>query len=144
MISLKNIRGLLLDLEGVVYVGEELIDGAVETINDLQSQNLKIKYLTNTTTIPRKLIMEKLKRFNLPTVESDIFSPVIAANNFLKQKGISRICLLANQSLQTDFENVVFDENNPEAVILGDIYKKFNWERLNKAFQLISEKMLSS
>jgi|LUMW01.1.fsa_nt_gb HAD superfamily hydrolase (TIGR01458 family) len=140
MISLKNIRGLLLDLEGVVYVGEELIDGAVETINDLQSQNLKIKYLTNTTTIPRKLIMEKLKRFNLPTVESDIFSPVIAANNFLKQKGISRICLLANQSLQTDFENVVFDENNPEAVILGDIYKKFNWERLNKAFQLISEK----
>ena len=37
--------------------------------------------------------------------------------------------------LQTDFNNVVFDENNPEAVILGDIYKEFNWEKIESRFQ---------
>ena len=29
-------------------------------------------------------------------------------------------------------------DNNPEAIILGDIYKDFNWESLNKAFELLS------
>ncbi len=139
MADLNNVKGLLIDLEGVLYNGEELIEGAVETINVLKSKNLKIKYLTNTTTTPRKLIIEKLIKFNLPAAMSDIFSPVVATNNFLKQKNISRIYLLANQSLKTDFENVVFDEDKPEAVVLGDIYKEFNWEKLNKVFQLITE-----
>ena len=75
---------MLLDLEGVVYEGDKLIDGAVETLN-LLLKNYKIKYLTNTTTTPRKLILEKLLQFKLPLNESDIFSPAIATNIFLKK-----------------------------------------------------------
>ena len=138
MVNMLKIKGVLLDLEGVLYVGDKLVDGAIECVNRLKSHNLSIRYLTNTTTTPRKLIAEKLKAFKLPVVESDIFSPVIAANNFLKQKNISKVYLLTNQSLQTDFENVVFVEENPQAIILGDIYKDFNWDSLNKAFQLIN------
>ena len=29
----------------------------------------------------------------------------------------------------------VIDDVKPEAIILGDLYKEFNWEKLNKAFQ---------
>ena len=139
MVNMLKIKGVLLDLEGVLYVGDKLVDGAIECVNRLKSHNLRIRYLTNTTTTSRKLIAEKLKAFKLPVVESDIFSPVIAANNFLKQKNISKVYLLANQSLQTDFENVVFVEENSQAIILGDIYRNFNWDSLNKAFQLITE-----
>jgi len=78
---------LLLDLEGVVYEGDKLIDGAVETLN-LLLKNYKIKYLTNTTTTPRKLILEKLLQFKLPVIESDILSPPVAANIFLKKNNI--------------------------------------------------------
>ena len=53
-INLNNIKGLLLDLEGVVYEEDKLIDGAIETVNKLLSRDFKIKYLTNTTTTPRK------------------------------------------------------------------------------------------
>ena len=94
---------MLLDLEGVVYEGDKLIDGAVETLN-LLLKNYKIKYLTNTTTTPRKLILEKLLQFKLPVIESDIFSPPVAANIFLKKNNISKIFLLANQQLQEDFK----------------------------------------
>ena len=38
-----------------------------------------------------------------------------------------------------DFNNVTFDKLSPEAVILGDIYKEFNWDSLNTAFQLIAK-----
>lgn len=86
-INFTNIKGLLLDLEGVVYEGDKLIDGAVETLN-LLLKNYKIKYLTNTTTTPRKLILEKLLQFKLPVIESDILSPPVAANIFLKKNNI--------------------------------------------------------
>jgi len=65
---------------------DKLINGAIEIVNKLLSHGFKIKYLTNTTTTPRKLIFKKLLQFKLSLIESDIFSPSIAANIFLKKK----------------------------------------------------------
>ena len=139
MKTLPNIKGLLLDLEGVIYMGDKLVDGALETIKKLKKNNISIRYLTNTTTAPKKSIIKKLKSFDLPVGESDIFSPSIGANIFLKEKNIKKIFLLANKLLEDDFENITIDNNSPEAIILGDIYKDFNWEKLNNAFQLITK-----
>ena len=82
----NNYKGLLLDIEGVIYEGNKLIEGSIETINKLLANSFKIKYLTNTTTTSRRLIFEKLLQFKLPLNESDIFSPSIATNIFLKKK----------------------------------------------------------
>ena len=135
----NNYKGILLDLEGVIYEGSRLIDGSIETINKLLAHGFNIKYLTNTTTTSRRLVFEKLIQFKLPLIESDIFSPAIAANIFLKKKYFSRISLFTNQSLQEDFTDFVIDDLEPEAIILGDLYKEFSWEKLNKAFQIILE-----
>ena len=123
----------------VVYEGDKLIDGAIETVNKFLSNDYKIKYLTNTTITPRKSIFKKLLQFKLPLIESDIFSPSIAANIFLKKKNISKIFLLTNQRLQEDFIEFMIDKIKPVAIILGDLYKEFNWERLNEAYRIISE-----
>ena len=76
---------MLLDLEGVVYEGDKLVNGALDTINKLLSYNFKIKYLTNTTVTPRKQILKKLLKFKLSIIETDIFTPPIAASIFLKK-----------------------------------------------------------
>ena len=135
----NNFKGILLDLEGVIYEGSRLIDGSIETINKLLAHGFNIKYLTNTTTTSRRLVFEKLIQFKLPLIKPDIFSPAIAANIFLKKKNISRISLFTNQSLQEDFADFVIDDLRPDAIILGDLYKEFSWEKLNKAFQIILE-----
>ena len=136
-INFNNIKGLLLDLEGVVYEGDKLVDGAIYTINKLLSCNFKIKYVTNTTTTSRKQIFKKLLKFKLPITETDIFTPSIATNFFLKKNKILKIFLLTNQLLKEDFKEFIIDEVKPEAIILGDLYKAFNWEKLNKVFRLI-------
>ena len=101
------------------------------------SRDFKIKYLTNTTVTPRKQILKKLLKFKLSVIEADIFTPPIAASIFLKKNKISKIFLLTNQLLQEDFKEFIIDKVKPEAIILGDLYKAFNWERLNEVFQLI-------
>jgi len=79
---MHNIKGVLLGLERVLYVGEKLVEGAIECVNKLKLHNLKIRYLTNTTTTPKKLIVEKLKVFKLPTDESNfIIQPDLRINS---------------------------------------------------------------
>jgi len=135
--KIDNIKGLLIDLEGVLYTGDELIKGSIQAIERL-NQKFKIRYLTNTTTASRNLIFKKLKKLNFPLVESDIFSPSIAVNAYLKNIKVSRIYLMANSNLKPDFNDFIIDDIQPEAVILGDIYKEFTFDNLNKVFELIS------
>ena len=78
-------------------------------------------------------------QFKLPLIESDIFSPSIAANIFLKKKNISKIFLLTNPQLSEDFKEFKIVKNKSVAIIIGDLYKKFNWEKLNEAFQIVSK-----
>ena len=121
-----------------MYEGDKLIDGAVDTLN-LLLKDFKIKYLTNTSTRSRKLIFKQLLQFKLPLSESDIFSPSIAASIFLKKRNISKIFLLANPQLSEDFKEFKIDKNRSSAIVIGDLHKKFNWENLNEAFQIVSE-----
>lgn len=132
---LNKTKGLLIDLEGVLYVGDDLIPGAIETITKL-SERFSIRYLTNTTTTSRNSIFKKLKKMNLPLREEHIFSPSIAITMYLKNHNINNIYLLTNPDLHPDFSEYNFDDKNPQAIILGDVYKNFNWDSLNKVFQL--------
>ena len=136
---LNNFKGLLIDLEGVIYSGEEVIDGAIETIEKLKKK-FRIRYLTNTTTTSRNLIFQKLLNLNLSVNEEDIFTPSIAINAFLKDKMIKNISLIANEKINSDFKEFNINSNNPDAVIMGDIYKDFNWDKLNNAFELLLKK----
>lgn len=133
----NNIKGLLIDLEGVIYSEDKIIDNSIETITKLKKK-FKIKYLTNTTTKSRQLIYQKLHKLNLPLAEIDIFSPSIAINDFLNQKKIKKIYLMAEPEIEEDFNHFILDDENPEAIIIGDIYKKFNWDSLNKVFELLN------
>ena len=56
----ENINGLLIDLEGVLYNDNQLIPGSIDVIKELKRVGLKLRFLTNTTTAPRKKILEKL------------------------------------------------------------------------------------
>tara|TARA_Y100001970_G_scaffold284297_1_gene401347 strand:- start:60 stop:845 length:786 start_codon:yes stop_codon:yes gene_type:complete len=139
MIKLENIKGMLIDLEGVLYNGDNIIEGAIDSINKVKSSNIQIRYLTNTTTTTKDHILKKLNNLNIPAKTNEIFSPIIAANNYLNKLKISKIFLMTQEILKKDFNNFILDDEKPEAIILGDIYKEFNWVNLNKTFQLINK-----
>ena len=99
MQDFSRISGLLIDLEGVIYSDNKLIEGAIETIKTIRKNNFKIRFLTNTTIAPVKQILEKLKNFNFNIVKEEIFSPIIATKNYLTQNNLKKICLITDPSL---------------------------------------------
>ncbi len=62
----RPIRGVLLDLDGTVYLGEALIPGAGEAIRSVKGAGVRVAYLTNKPLQPRAAYAEKLTRLGPP------------------------------------------------------------------------------
>jgi len=137
MNDITNIKALLIDLEGVLYSDNNLIPGSIEVIKELKKNSLRLRFLTNTTTAPRKLIYNKLQDFGFNIEEEEIFTPIIAAKNYLRDNAVKKISLVTNIEIIQEFSDYEITQKNPEAVIMGDIYKNFKWEILDRIFKLI-------
>lgn len=131
-------RGLLLDLEGVLHQGDTPIPGAVEALRELQESGLAIRYLTNTTTRPRGAIAGRLQALGFAVKKDEIFSPPAAAARLLADLGAKTIHLGAAPALAEDLADFEIVDADPDAVVLGDLYKDFTWDRLNDLFQMIA------
>ena len=137
MKNFSKINGLLIDLEGVLYSDNKLIPGSIEIVKELKKQGLKLRFLTNTTTSPRKIILEKLLNYGFDIEEKEIFTPIIATKNYLRDNAVKKISLVTNIEIIEEFKEYEITQKDPEAIIMGDIYKNFNWEILDKIFKLV-------
>src|SRR5215203_5764428 len=74
-----GIRGVLLDLDGTLYVGGEAVAGAREAVGSLKASGLAVRYITNTTRKPRGWVCERLRSMGFEVGEAEIFTPALAA-----------------------------------------------------------------
>ena len=129
MSLLNNIKALLIDLEGVLYSDNELIPGSIEVVKEFKKKGLKLRFLTNTTTTPRKIIFNKLIDFGFNINEEEIFTPIIEAKNYLRYNSVKKISLVTNIEIIEEFKDYEITQKDPEVVIMGDIYKNFIQDR---------------
>ena len=133
-------RGLLIDLDGVIYQGHSVIPGATETIHWLQQQNIPHLFITNTTSISRKKIVEKLAGFSIQIPEDLILTPPIAACQWLLTHTTGPIALFVPTTTYDDFKAIpalATGMNNASAVVLGDYGENWSFAELNRAFALL-------
>src|SRR5918999_182123 len=127
-----SIEGLLLDLDGTLYVGEEPVEGAREAVERLAASGLALRYVTNTTRKPRRAVREQLGALGFEVEEAEIFTPARAASALI---GNRRCYPLVEESLLADLRGVDLVEDHPECVLVGDLGAGFTYERLNAVFR---------
>jgi len=132
------VRGLLLDLEGVLYEGGLTITGAAAAVRTLRVGGLTLRFLTNTTTRSRRAIAERLVDLGIHAEAGHVFSPAVAARTYLASEGLRRLSLACPAALGEDFTEFEIDDDDPQAVILGDLYKGFDWDLLNRVFRQLT------
>lgn len=127
-----RVSGILIDLDGTLYVGDEPIPGAAEAVERLKDSGFAIRFVTNTTRKPRREVRENLLRLGFGIEEWEIITPAKTAASLIG----SRACLpLVDDSLLEDLNGVRVTESSPEVVLVGDIGEGFSYERLNAAFR---------
>ncbi len=101
----------LLDMDGTLYLGEQLLPGAKELLAYLNSTRRQFFYLTNNSSKDKQAYVKKLKKLGLPCSEKQIFSSADATTLYLRkyQPKVNAIYLLGNQKLRQHFLDAGFN-----------------------------------
>lgn len=126
------IRAVLLDLAGVVYEGEQPLPGAVEAVARLREAGFGLRFLTNTTRMPRRALLQRLNDMGVAITGEELFTPAQAARAWLAERRLSPH-LLVYPALEEDFAGLPAAEK--EAVVVGDAADGFSYAALNAAFR---------
>jgi HAD superfamily hydrolase (TIGR01458 family) len=139
--SMTGIRGFLIDLDGVLYVGDHPVAGAPAAIEYLMQEDYTFRFVSNTTRKCRKTIANRLSAmgFNIP--EEYIFTPSLAAIAYMKKTGKTNCCLVTTGDVDRDFGQVCAQDTSAKKdyVIVGDAGDAITYESLNAAFRHLME-----
>uniref|UniRef100_A0ACD5YJC0 Uncharacterized protein n=3 Tax=Avena sativa TaxID=4498 RepID=A0ACD5YJC0_AVESA len=84
-----SVDAFLFDCDGVIWKGDELIEGVPETLELLRKMGKKIVFVTNNSRKSRKQYSKKFKALGLDVTEEEIFTSSFAAAMFLKLNNFS-------------------------------------------------------
>ena len=126
------IKGLLMDIGGVLYEGDKVIDGAIETLENLRKE-YKIRFLSNTSRIPPHKLYKKLKNMGFNIQENEIFTALSAAKKFLQNENANAY-IIATEEAKEYFQEL---EGKIKYVLVCDAYKNFTYDNLNQGFRYL-------
>lgn len=128
------IHGVLFDLEGVLYIGGYPLPGSREALLSLRAAGIPMRFITNGTRMTRSVIVNRLARMGLEVSVQHLFTPVVAARNYLITRKLTPH-LLVHPNIQGEFADLLGP--TPSAVLLGDAGPGFSYEALNQCFRLL-------
>ena len=134
-------RGVLLDLDGVLYEGDEPVPGAAGVVDWLVREGIPFRYLTNTTSRPRRAVVDKLAGQGVAATAAQVLTPAVAAVAWLRRHDVEHPALFVPEATGTEFEAL---DPLPQdavdgagAVVVGDLGRGWDFETLNRAFRLL-------
>ena len=84
--EIKKIEMFLLDMDGTVYLENEVFNGSIEFINLLNKQNKKYIFLTNNSSKSVDKYLEKLNKLGFKADERNMFTSAQATSIYLKAR----------------------------------------------------------
>lgn len=130
------IKAILFDISGVLYEDNTPIMGAVDAINQLQRSGIPLRFVTNSSRSTEAMILTALQKMGFIVNDAQVFTAPIAIKRFLQMNKLRPYCLI-HSDLEAEFTE--FDQFNPNAVVVADAAERFDYHRLNTAFELLVE-----
>lgn len=127
-------------MDGVIYSGEMLIEGADRFIKKLLDNKIPFTFMTNNSQRTRLGAVRKLKALGIEVTEDHIYTSAMATGKFLgdqSPKGTTAYVLGEGGLLTSLHENgVTLVNTDPEFVVLGE-GRNFTLEMVQRAVDMI-------
>ena len=116
-------QGLMIDMDGVIYTGEELIDGADSFVKELLEKDIQFTFLSNNSQRSRADAVHKLAKMGIDVTEEHIYTSAMATAAFIRdQFPNSSAFVLGEGGLLKSLQNagIKLVDKAPDFVILGE------------------------
>ena len=131
-------KAIVIDLDGTVYHGDNIIDDADKVIA-LLAKSYKVLFLTNNSTRSRADYVRKLERFGISCSKYQVITSGYASAKYIKQKyGDSRVYVIGENGLKKELveQDIQLCEEDCNIVLVG-LDKEFSYSKMAKALTFI-------
>ena len=139
MIDFSTKKGLICDMDGVIYHGNQVLPGVVEFIDWLNRENMKYLFLTNNSGYTPRELQQKLARMGLDVPEEHFYTSALATASFLKEQapGCSVYAIGEAGLFNALYDaGITMNDVNPDYVVVGE-GKSYSLDTLTKATNLV-------
>lgn len=119
--KLEQIDAVFLDLDGTIYLGGELIEGALEFLQRCDERGVKRYFLSNNSSRSVKQYVKKLHGFGIPAAEDDVLLSTHDLLSWLASHSINKTWLIGTEGMREMLEEKGIEtrSKNPQYVVLG-------------------------
>ncbi len=139
MKNLERAGLFLLDMDGTLYLGDNVIDGAIEFVNTIAQTGRRYIYLTNNSSRSGKDYVPRLNSLGFPCRSEDVFSSGMATAMYLNEKFPHEpVYPVGTKRFMEELESygVRLSDVSPRAVAVG-FDTELTYEKLDKAVSFI-------
>jgi len=132
-------HGYLIDMDGVIYRGSEIIPGADGFISELRRRGIPFRFLTNNSQRTRRDMAARLARMGIEVEDEHIFTCAMATARFLAaQKPGGTAFVIGEGGLLTALHENGYAvvDHEPDYVVVGE-GRTFNLEMVEAAVRMI-------
>lgn len=124
--KLKNCELFLFDMDGTLYLGDNVYSGAIELMNDLPALGKKYIYLTNNSSRAGSDYITRLRRLGFPCERENVFTSGMATGMYLNQRHLGASVYLAGtkafyRELLSYGIKLINDENGHTDAVAADV-----------------------
>ena len=119
--SLDGIAAVFLDLDGTIYLGDGLIEGASQFLDRLEQHGIRRFFLSNNSSKSVSQYLEKLRGMGIVATEGEILLSTHDLISWLSNEGVVDTFLVGTEGMREMLESSGFStaSDNPEYVVLG-------------------------
>ncbi len=132
-------KGFLIDMDGVIYCGNNPIKGAKEFIKELQEQKIPFLFMTNNSQRTPIDVVNKLKPMDIHVKEENIYTSAMATAwflSFMKPKGTAYILGEGGLISSLHENGYTIVTQDPDYVVIGE-GRNFTLEMANNAVNMV-------
>lgn len=141
---MENIRGkigFICDMDGVIYHGNQILDGVSDFINWMTDNDKRFVFLTNSAEkTPHELSM-KLERMGLSVPAKCFYTSAMATAEFLSTQNPGCTAYVIGEAALTKAlydKKIYMNDVNPEYVVVGET-RTYSFEKIEKAIELVNK-----
>ena len=139
MSALKDKKGFICDMDGVIYHGNKLLDGVKEFVDWLTKNDKRYLFLTNSSERSPRELSQKLERLGLSVSEDHFYTSAMATAAFLRsQKPNGSAYVIGEAGLINAIYGAGFSMNDidPDYVVVGET-ASYSYNKIEKAVRLV-------
>ena len=109
------------DLDGTIYLGNDLIDGVDVTIRKILAHDSEVKFLSNNSSQSKSYYATKLKSMGIDVDVNQIYLSTDVAGKYLQNNDYKRGYVIGTKMMISELEKygINHTDDNPEFVLIG-------------------------